>query len=161
MISRKLSLLVIAFVCTIFTGLIQTAHGSSIAYVDFPDPPALVEARRIKDDMEVTGRFTWAKIPGNKTRVAGQFNNGFKSSDVNDYTFSIECRDNSKRGNKSRKMFTDDLKKKLHITPPGTSPYQNDFDANKMSVVDFLKKCTFSVKFRGKKIGKAPIQETY
>uniref|UniRef100_A0A1D1XV61 Gamma-aminobutyric acid receptor subunit beta n=1 Tax=Anthurium amnicola TaxID=1678845 RepID=A0A1D1XV61_9ARAE len=145
----KLSILAfLSFVCLIFVGLTQStplnplekrfSGAGAVAYCDFKD--------------EVTGRFTWTNIPGNKCRITGQFNTGLTSPDVKDYTFFLE-------DDKETVVhdLTDDIAKQIHINVPGCSPYQCDFPFSLTSVKDVTGLC-FVVKMKGKTLSKGIIE---
>ncbi|GES88793.1 hypothetical protein GLOIN_2v1604363 [Rhizophagus clarus] len=136
--SSKFYFVIFALVSLIFVGLTQSTPSiplekrfggaGAVAYCDFKD--------------KVTGRFTWTNIPGNKCRVTGQFNTGFDSPDVNEYSFFLE----DDKGNKVNDL-TNEITSQIHINPPGCSPFQCDFPFSLTSVKDVTGLC-FVVKHK-------------
>lgn len=140
-------LAIFALVSLIFVGLTQStplvplqkrfSGTGAVAYCDFTD--------------KVTGRFTWTNIPGNKCRVTGQFNTGLESPDIQEYSFFLE----DDKENKVHDL-TKDIASKVHINPPGASPFECDFPFSLTSVKEVTGLC-FVVKHKGKTLSKAVI----
>jgi len=140
--SRQSYLLaMIALFCMIFVGSIQSSpldrrsFAGAVAYADFTD--------------KVTGRFTWTNIPDNKCRMTGQWNTGFDSPNVDEYSYFLE---DDKEG--VIQELTKEINAQISINPPGTSPFQCDFPFSLMSVQDVEGLC-FVVKHKGKTLSKA------
>jgi hypothetical protein len=128
MMSRQSFLLaLIALVCMIFVGSTQSSpldrrsFAGAVAYAEFTG--------------EVTGFFTWTNIPGDKCRVTGQWNTGFESADVDEYSYFLE--DDK---DKVIQDLTKEINSQISINPPGTSPFQCDFPFSLMSVQEVEEK---------------------
>ncbi|HEY4383927.1 MAG TPA: hypothetical protein VGN34_05545, partial [Ktedonobacteraceae bacterium] len=85
----------------------RSSYSEAVAYADFTG--------------DTTGRFTFTDLPGDKTRVTGQWNTGFSSADVGDYSFTLE----NEKGEVINDL-TQDIAAQIHINVPGTSPFQKD-----------------------------------
>ncbi|CAB4413874.1 unnamed protein product [Rhizophagus irregularis] len=142
MISRKLFFLaMVALFCMIFIELSQTAplikrQDGNVAFADF--------------EGEVTGRFTWTNIPGEKCRVTGQFNTGLDSADIGDYELFIKDDDG-----KVIQDLTKEFRNEVTINPPGCSPFEVDFPS--MTVGDVVGD-SLVLKHKESKIGEAEIK---
>ncbi|RIA84021.1 hypothetical protein C1645_785084, partial [Glomus cerebriforme] len=155
MISRKLSLLsMIVLICMILIGLTQTAplnkrqsgESGSVAYADFAGGDFK------KRSNPVLGRFTFSNTPGKKCRVIGQFNGGLESPNIKDYILQI-VKKNGDLVFDLTKTFTNG---KVSVHMSGTTPYQQDFNLNEVSLETVVDKLMI-VKNKGNKLAEAQI----
>jgi hypothetical protein len=145
--SRQISFLVIIAICMILIGLTQTTPlklnkrlTGNVAYCDFTDP---------------TGRITFTDYVDDKShkkcRMIGEFTNDFKSHDIKKYEFLIE----DKKGHVKHDL-TNDISDKITGNGSGSSPFQVDFPAEKLSVSKISGEY-FHIKFNKKTVVKEKI----
>ncbi|CAG8605071.1 6398_t:CDS:1 [Funneliformis mosseae] len=148
MISRKLSLFVmIALVCMIFVGLTQSAPLSKRdnAFAKF----------KKGGKNKVVGLVTFTDI-GDKFRVIGKFNDGFKSKNVDDYELILED------ANGGLELILTDIfreQAKGKMKPPGTPRFKVDIDNDQLTVRELIEKAFFNIRFKGRLIGSTKIKQ--
>jgi hypothetical protein len=104
----------------------------SVAYADFIDT--------------VTGRFTFTTLPGDKTRVTGQFDTGITSPDISAYQFLLQDGDQ-----RTVQDITQHIAAQAHINVPGTNAFQVQYPGTQLTGL------TFVVTLKGSTIGQAAI----
>lgn len=138
-------LLVVVVISSAIVSPVRSTHAvGGVWYADFTGGEAGSETGA------VSGRVTFTEIPGGICRHTAQFNTGFESADVDDYTFII-VDDN----NKLLLDLTNNYRE-IHINVPGTSPIQIDF--NSSVVCGDVAGAFFVIKNKGEVIGKTAIQ---